>query len=114
MTATVAESGSMMSEVTAAFGWRLGTKLCSVATKIVVMIVLARLLPVRAFGLLSQVTMVAMLAKVVAELGLVPAIIQRRELSDGHIRVAFTISAVSGTALAACMWPTSPLIAHLL
>ena len=63
-------------------------------------VLLARLLPPRDFGLGALALVVTGLATLVADLGLGPAIVQRRDLSERHLRTAFTASLLVGRRMA--------------
>ncbi len=65
----------------------------------VIGVVLARLLLPEVFGLLGIAILFIGLADLIATLGMGPAIVQRRNLTDIHIRVAFTVSAILGVTM---------------
>jgi PST family polysaccharide transporter len=94
-----------------ALGWRFLAKFCAFGLRLVVLVVLARLVSVDGFGLVAQAMIVTGLAALVSEIGMGPALVQRRELTETHIRVAFTVSLLSGLALMAAIWFGAPLAA---
>jgi O-antigen/teichoic acid export membrane protein len=75
------------------------------------MVGLAHFVSPHDFGLMGMVWIVVNLLAVVTGLGFSQALIQRRELRDEHIRVAFTASTVAGLALCgvaiASAWPAA-------
>jgi O-antigen/teichoic acid export membrane protein len=108
-----------MAEVTApladrvrkALGWRFLAKFCAFGLRLAVLVVLARLVSVADFGLIAQAVIVAGLAALFSEVGMGPALVQRRDLTATHIRVAYTVSLLSGLALTAAVWALAPLAA---
>lgn len=67
-------------------------------------IALARMLPPADFGLLAIAMVFISLAELVASLGMGPAIIQLKTLSNRHLQVATTLSLVMGTLLVLLFW----------
>ena len=72
---------------------------------------LGRLLTPAEFGLMGAATVVIACSQIVSQVGVGPAIIQRRELNDRHIRVAVTLSWMLGCALGAAVFFGAPAIA---
>ena len=77
-------------------------------------ILLARLLPPSDFGVVGMAMVVIGLALLTSDLGMGPAVVQRKELSDRHLRVAFTAAVLTGAAIAAVLALLAPLSVHLL
>src|SRR5207248_1562576 len=77
-----------------------GTGLQAVV-QLLVMMALGRLLTPADFGLMGAAQVVIALSQIVTQLGVGPAIVQRRDLEPTHIRVAVTLSGVMGTLLGA-------------
>jgi O-antigen/teichoic acid export membrane protein len=84
------------------------------ATQFVIGVVLARLLQPEDFGLLGMAWIVMGFGAVFVYLGLGPALIQRRHLTERHIRVAFTVSAVAGVCISLAVMVAAPLAAQAL
>lgn len=89
--------------------WRIGLSASQAAFQFVVGIVLARLLPPEDFGLLALAMIVTGFARFASNLGLAPAVIQRKELTESHVRVAFTLSVLLGLAVAGGVFVLAPL-----
>ncbi|HEY7771043.1 oligosaccharide flippase family protein, partial [Longimicrobium sp.] len=90
--------------------WRLGTSVVQGLLQFATGVLLARLLPPADFGLVALALVVTGLATLVADLGLGPAIVQRRELTPRHLRTAFSASILLGlgiTALVALLAPVA-------
>lgn len=64
-------------------------------------VLLARLVAPEDFGLVAIALVVVNFAALLSGLGLGPALVQRTDLRDEHVAVAFTLSAAFGVALAA-------------
>jgi PST family polysaccharide transporter len=82
-----------------------------VVVQLLAIMALGRLLAPAEFGLMGAATVVIALSQIVSQVGVGPAIVQRKELDDTHIRVAFTISAGLGLVLGAAIWLAAPAIA---
>ena len=74
-------------------------------------IALARLLPPEDFGIVGMALIATSFVYVVADLGLGPAIIQRKAITERHIRVCHTISVTVAVLLTAALWGSAGLIA---
>jgi O-antigen/teichoic acid export membrane protein len=79
--------------------------------QLVVLVVLARLLSPRDFGLAGLAASVIGLAGLAAQFGLGVALIQRPELTERDIRAGFTLSLASGLAMFALIATAAPLVA---
>jgi PST family polysaccharide transporter len=80
--------------------------------QLLVLMVLGRLLTPADFGLMGAAAVVIALSQIVSQLGVGPAIVQRRELEREHIRVAFTISGGLGFVLGGAVWLAAPSLAE--
>jgi O-antigen/teichoic acid export membrane protein len=72
---------------------------------------LGRLLSPGEFGLMGAATVVIAFSQIVSQVGVGPAIVQRRELDNAHIRAAFTISGGLGFVLGVIVWFSAPALA---
>ncbi|MGH7513462.1 MAG: lipopolysaccharide biosynthesis protein [Gemmatimonadales bacterium] len=80
--------------------------------QLLVLMVLGRLLTPAEFGIMGAATVVIALSQIVSQIGVGPAIIQRRELDPLHIRVAATLSFMLGLVLGALVFFGAPVIAR--
>lgn len=80
--------------------------------QLLVLMVLGRLLTPSEFGIMGAATVVIALSQIVSQIGVGPAIIQRRELDPLHIRVAATLSFLLGSLLGAIVFFGAPIIAR--
>ena len=76
-----------------------------------IIMVTARLLPPQDFGLLAAAQVFVMLADTLGRNGVGPALIQRFEITEGHLAAGFSLSLAAGAALAAVLWGLAPLLA---
>lgn len=67
-------------------------------------IVLARMLPPADFGLLALAMVFIGFAELVASIGMGPAIVQQKNLSETHIQAATTLSLLVGSVLMLACW----------
>jgi O-antigen/teichoic acid export membrane protein/GT2 family glycosyltransferase len=98
----------------AAAPWRMGSVAVIGLSQLVVGVVLARLLTPADFGVVTLALVVLGLVQPLADLGLANALVQRQDLTDRHVRTAFTFSALAGLAITAAVVAGAPWIAMLL
>ena len=79
--------------------------------KAAVLAVLARLLVPADFGLLAAAGVVVWFSTIFSNLGVGPALVQRRELTARHIATGLTTSVVLGIVAGAAMYLAAPLLA---
>jgi PST family polysaccharide transporter len=106
-------SGDLRSRAVAGLGWRGLTVGVKVFLQFGVSVVLARLLPPEDFGLVGLAMIVIGLGEMFADLGVGPALIQRKKITQRHLRVGFTVSLLVSCLLTVLVWGTADPIAHL-
>ena len=79
--------------------------------QVLVTMALGRLLTPAEFGVMGAAVVVIALSQIVSQVGVGPAIVQRKDLDDSHIRTAFTISGGLGFVLGAALWLAAPALA---
>ena len=79
--------------------------------QVLVLMALGRLLTPADFGLMGAAAVVVALSQIVSQVGVGPAVVQRKELNPTHVRVAFTISGVLGFVLGGAVWLSAPALA---
>src|SRR2546425_11671034 len=80
----------------------------------VIMLVLAWRLAPSEFGLVGLATIFVFTVNAVAELGLGAAIVQRRDLTPGHVGAVFWLSLAAGVGLAGGLWAAAAPVAGLM
>ena len=108
---TASNSDSLVGPTIKAFAWRFLSEASTFTLKFMLAVVLARLLPVDAFGLLAVAMVVINFCAKMSYMGMAQAIIQARDLTETHIRVAFSLSVLSGAVLTTAVWAGAPLLA---
>ena len=106
-------TNSLSERAVTAGQWRVGSMLLQGVLQFGVGVLLARLVPPGDFGVVALAVVVVGFATMLADLGLGPAIVQRRQLTDSHLRVAFTASMLVGLGMAAALMLLSPWIGAL-
>jgi O-antigen/teichoic acid export membrane protein len=91
--------------------WTFSGTGVQVLVQLLAIAALGRLLTPAEFGLMGAATVVIACSQIVSHVGVGPAIIQRRDLTDAHVRVAVTLSWLLGITLGAIVWFGSPAIA---
>jgi len=76
-----------------------------------VVIVFARYLTKTDNGVVAAALIVIALGQLFTEAGFGPAVVQRENLTDEHIRTAFALSVLSGVAMTVLVWLSAPLAA---
>jgi O-antigen/teichoic acid export membrane protein len=80
--------------------WRLTTSIGQALLQFGSGVVLARILLPEEFGVVALATIVVSFATLVTDIGLGPAIVQRPDLTERHIRTAYTVSCLAGMGVA--------------
>lgn len=104
---------ALLNRTFVALGWRFVSTFSRFAIHFTIWVILARLLPVEAFGLFALAMIVVGLAAVVSEMGLALAVVQRVHLTEIHVRVGFTMCVMAGTVLTTITYLGAPFLAHL-
>jgi len=90
----------------------LGAQAVRVLGQMATLVVLARLLPPSAFGLLAMVAAVGLVLEFLKELGLSAATIQKSGLTQAQVSALFWINTAAGLLLAAGLALAAPMLAH--
>ena len=101
---------SLSERTLSGLGWSYLSTFTKAFLSLLVLVILARLLTPVDFGLLAIAWIFIMLGNRFGQAFIGPAIIQRAELTDFHIQVGFTLSALIGIALATAIWLLAPFI----
>jgi len=90
----------------------LSAQMVRVLGQMATLVVLARLLPPSAFGLLAMVAAIGAVLDLVKEFGLSSATIQKQDISHAQVSALFWINAGVGTALGLGLFLAAPLLAR--
>jgi O-antigen/teichoic acid export membrane protein len=114
MSARVAGASDSLSGRTITGGqWRMASLVVQGVLHLVIGVVLARLLPPADFGLAAFSLIVIGLAAMVADVGVGAAVVQRQTVTVRHLRVAFTLSLLTGLFITGVLVGIAPLVALL-
>lgn len=89
----------------------LGAQMVRVAVQLLALVMLARLLPPQAFGLLAMVGAVSIVLDLVKDFGLSTATIQRQEIGHAQVSALFWINVGLGAGMAGLLFVAAPLLA---
>ena len=95
------------------FSWQAAANLIQFLSQFAIGIALARLLFPEDFGVVAIATIATGFATTFTDLGLGPALIQRRELDAAHVRTCFTFSTLAALAMGLLLFVTADPIADL-
>lgn len=102
---------SLTKQTMAGFFWQTSGTIVAASSQVLVMIVLTRLLDPSEFGLINLAYTVTVFTDIMNQAGLGMALIQRKTLTEKHIRTAFTFTNLTGIAITALLWFTAPFVA---
>ncbi|WP_114778200.1 lipopolysaccharide biosynthesis protein [Botryobacter ruber] len=92
------------------FLWMITGSGVQVVLKIGVLAVLARLVGPKEFGIMGIAVIVVEFSKMFTQMGVGPAIVQRKELEDRHLTTGFTLSLFMGFFFAGMLALLAPLL----
>ena len=95
----------------ASFGWQAVNVFSQVALQLVFISVLARLISKDAFGVMGIALVAVGFIEIFSQIGIGPALIQRKNLTQEHINGAFFISTILGILFTVGLYFVAPLIA---
>lgn len=81
------------------FFWQIGGTIFKTSVQLGVLFILARLISKSDFGIVQSALIVVGLAKLVSEMGVGPALVQKNELTELHIRTGVTLSFILSVLL---------------
>jgi O-antigen/teichoic acid export membrane protein len=91
--------------------WTFSGTGVQVAVQFLAIMALGRLITPAEFGLMAAANVIVGFSQIVSQVGVGPAIIQRRTLRPAHVRVAVTLSVAFGSFLGILVYVQSPAIA---
>lgn len=78
--------------------------------QLVALIILARLLTPKDFGVVAAALVVIGFTTIFSQLGVGPAVVQRKNIEVRHLRTAFTLSIIFGASLMGLLWLSAPML----
>ncbi len=104
---------TLTDRTTKAASWRILSSLVQFVLRFGSSVVLARILPVDVFGLFGMAMIVVGFISIISEAGMIPAIVQKANLTELHIRVGFSLSILVGIILTAILSAGAQLASNL-
>lgn len=95
---------SLSQQTVSGLSWQMLSSVVKFISRFGIGIVLARLLPPEDFGIVGLAYIATGFASTLADLGLGPALIQRKEISERHVRVSQTISLAMAGVMAVVLY----------
>ncbi len=92
--------------------WTIFSNISSNAVSFAVTVVLARLLTPEDFGIVAISAVFIGVVTLFQDLGMGSAIIQRRNIDDDYLATSFSVSLISGIAIAVVLGAASPFVAY--
>jgi O-antigen/teichoic acid export membrane protein len=92
--------------------WTFSGRIVQLILRTATIVILARLLTPADFGVVAAALTVVQFSEIFALLGVGPAIVQRVQLEERHLRTGFTFSVLFGTSLSIIIWLLAPEIAR--
>lgn len=112
MTQRITPIKSLTTQTLQGGAWQLVSVVAQAVLQIAVLAILARHVSPEEFGLVAIAGIATSLATMLGQIGLGPAIIQRSQISQLHIRVAHTTSIILGGLSVSILWICAPFIAN--
>ncbi len=92
--------------------WRFSSVAIKISLQFVVGIILARLLSPEDFGVVAYAMVFVGFFSIFSDIGIIPALIQRKEINEYHIRVGFFLSILMGFFLSFLIYMLSFILAN--
>jgi PST family polysaccharide transporter len=102
---------SLTQQTLSAFFWQSGVGAANLVVRVVILIVLARHLPARDFGIVAAAMVVSNITQAVTQIGIAKALIQRHVLLEQHVQSGFLAAVLMGTTATALLAIGAPLFA---
>ncbi|MBS1122391.1 MAG: polysaccharide biosynthesis protein [Deltaproteobacteria bacterium] len=93
--------------------WNFGGAVVTNGMRVVVLAVLGRVLSSHDFGIVAAAVLVNVVVFGIRDIGLGPALVQRKDLAPEHLTTVFAMSTYIGAFLSAALFITAPLIGEL-
>lgn len=106
----MAQEKKLTDRTLAGFLWMITGSGIQVFLKIGVLAILARLVGPAEFGIVGMAVIAIEFSKMFTQMGVGPAIVQRKELENRHLHTGFTLSVLMGTLFGGLLFLGSPLL----
>lgn len=102
--------GSLTSRTVRGFAWALVGTVGQAMLQTISMVVLARLLTPKEFGTATAAGLLMTLSQVVTQMGVGPALVQRKGLTDAEVSAAFWTTVTAATGVAGVLFAAAHLV----
>ena len=109
-----AQTSSSTYSFKATASWAAAGSIAQVASQVLAITVLARILTPAEFGVVSAAALITQLALIFSEFGVGPYVVQRLQLGATALGTCYVASCCLGAAVALLLWLSAPLLAHAL
>lgn len=92
--------------------WNMSGAMAQAALQLAIVSVLARLLAPEDFGLVGAAVVVIEFCQIFTQIGVGPAIVQRSDLREEHVRAGFTLSLLIGVVFGGLLYLAAPGLAR--
>jgi O-antigen/teichoic acid export membrane protein len=104
-------SVSLIDRTVSGMLWNMSGAIVQAALQLAIVAVLARLLVPEDFGLVGAAVVVIEFCQIFTQIGVGPAIVQRSDLREEHVRAGFTLSLLIGVVFGGLLYLAAPWIA---
>ncbi len=104
---------SLRKETVSGVAWTGGSSVVQAVLQLLRVTVLARMLSPDDFGLMAMVTVIVVVAEVLANMGLGEAIIYRQTVDRNHLSSLYWLNVTAGLVAFAAIWASTPLFVLL-
>lgn len=110
----LSDSAELYLKASTGAAWSFGGSICTAIINFIVLAILARLLNPESFGLFALAVVVIQFFSELSELGLLPGIIQTKQVTEEKLSSCFWLSMLARGGLAAAVYFAAPLIGFTL
>ncbi|MCG2659187.1 MAG: MOP flippase family protein [Kiritimatiellae bacterium] len=93
-------------------GWSVVSQIGQQAISFIIIIILARLLSPREFGLLAMITVITSFASIFVEMGFSAALVQKHDIRQAHLSSVFWLNLVVGLGFTLAFVAVAPIISR--
>lgn len=105
------KSNELFKKTLAGLLWVTGSTLINSVLRIAFVAVIARILSPEEFGLMATGMLIVKFSELIAQMGVGPALVQQKNLTENHIHVGFTLALMFGFGLCGLFLILNPFIA---
>lgn len=108
----MANTNMLKERTLSGFIWLISGSSVQVILKLVVLAILARLVTPQEFGIMGAAVLIIEFSKLFTQMGIGPALIQRKTIEERHLTTGLTLSLLMGLLCATILALTAPFVAY--